>query len=150
MGNTKALSPLVAIVLLIAFVVAFVVLIVSAISLIAGGGKTCDKVAIDIGQEGTPKVCLNEETEKLQMAVKNTGSITIGGFTITATGESGTAEEDITTELIPELSDDYTVDYPKANGALTELTIVPLLGDEEKEGCEESAVSFTGGQILRC
>lgn len=150
MGDIKAMSPLVATVLLIAFVVAFVALIVSTISMLTGGRHTCDNVAIDVGRESTLTVCLNQETEMLHMAIKNTGSTAIDGFAVTAAGEAGTTEEELITTLNPEASDEYAVAYPTANGALQELTIVPLLGNEEKEACEESGITLAGSRISTC
>lgn len=144
------MSPLIATVLLIAFIAAFVALIVSAINMLTGGTHTCDRVAFDIGQEGAPTVCLNEETGTLHIAVKNTGSTAIDGFVITAAGEKGTAEEELPTELKPEASDEYAVAYPAANGAIQKLTVVPFLGNEEKEACEEFGIILAGSMISGC
>ncbi len=150
MGERKAMSPLIATVLLIAFIVAFTALIISAISLLTGGRHACDKTAISMGQEEAPTVCLDEATGQLHMAIKNTGSAAITGFAVTAAGETATVEEELAATLNKDASDEYTVSYPAANGALKELTIIPLLGKDEKEACKELAIKVAGGKIPRC
>lgn len=150
MGERKAMSPLIATVLLIAFAVAFTALIVSAVSLLAGGRQACDKAAISMGQEEAPTICLDEATGQLHMAIKNTGSAAITGFAVTAAGEKAAVEEEVAATLNKDASDEYTVTYPAENGALQELTIVPLLGEEEKEACGGSAITVAGGKISRC
>lgn len=150
MGERKAMSPLIATVLLIAFAVAILAFIVSAINMLTGGRHACDKVAISMGQEEAPTVCLDDETGQIQMAIKNTGSAAITGFTVTAAGETAIAEETVAATLNKDASDEYAIAYPATNGALQELTIVPLLGKEEKEACGGSAITVTGGKIPRC
>lgn len=150
MDERKAMSPLIATVLLIAFVVAFTALIVSAINMLAGGRQACDKAAISMGQEEAPTVCLDEATGQLHMAIKNTGSAAIAGFAVTAAGEIATVDEEVAATLNKDASDEYTVSYPAANGALKEFTIVPLLGKEEKEACSGSAITVAGEKIPRC
>ncbi len=150
MDEGKAMSPLVATVVLIAFAVAILAFITSAISMLTGSRNPCDRAAISMGQEEAPTVCLDEAAGQLHMAIKNTGSAAITGFAVTAAGENAAVEEEVAATLNKDASDEYSVSYPAANGALKELTIVPLLGKEEKEACGGSAITVAGGKIPRC
>lgn len=144
------MSPLIATVLLIAFAVAILAFITSAISMLTGGRQACDRAAISMGQEEAPTVCLNEETGQFHMAIQNTGSVAITGFAVTAAGENAAVEEELAATLNKGASDEYTVSYPAANGMLKEFTVVPLLGKEEKEACSESAITVAGSKVPRC
>ncbi len=147
MGDTKGLSPLIATVVFIAFVVAFLALIVSAIITMTGG-DACERVEIEIRDlNDLPTVC--RDTVNLKLVARNTGKTDIGGIRFIFTGSTGSTEEDVMTPLEKESDAEYTVGLPKELGRLTEITLIPL-GKDGEMVCEDSTVPLNMADITEC
>lgn len=146
MLRVKGLSPLIATVVFIAFIVSFVALFASwMFTHVTAEGK-CEKVEM-----ADVRLCIDRQANLLRMAVTNSGRTPLAGFSVNITEGGISSKKDIAEALGRGVAGEYSVDYAALKASPTGVTIIPLLADGKKTiPCAGLAVSVPGGDIREC
>jgi flagellin-like protein len=153
----KAVSPLIATVLLIAFAVALGAVVINWAG--QGMGVTpsksldkCSSVKIDLVKLGDSKgVCYTEgEQNMLRFTLKTEGSVPIAKFTLelyNSTQAGVNPYRSVLNEELPSNSKGFVYQYPSSVGNIVLLRITPMIveGKEEKElSCGSNSIEVNG------
>ncbi len=146
MSRVKGLSPLIATVVFIAFIVSFIALFASwMFTQVTAEGK-CEKAEMS-----DVRVCIDRQESLLRMAVTNSGRAPLAGFSVNITEGGVSSQNEIAEALGRGVAGEYSVDYAALKTSPTGVTIIPHLADGKKTiPCAGPAVSVPGGDITEC
>ena len=144
MPNKKGVSPLIATVLLIAFAVSLGAVLLTYMTTLG----SCGSVSIEIPTvEDEPQICYNENTNKLDFTLENSGRQDIEYLKLTITGALNVENIDERTAFPKSESGRVTIDYKKQYlGLLQKIKIIPVVieGDEEVICPSEKTLTVEG------
>lgn len=142
----KGLSPLIATVVFIAFIVSFIALFASwMFTQVTAEGK-CEKAEMS-----DVRVCIDSQESLLRMALTNSGRAPLAGFSVNITEGGVSSQNEIAEILGKGVIGEYSISYVARKGGPSSVAVIPLLADGKKTiPCEGSAVSVQGGDITEC
>lgn len=153
--SRKAVSPLIATVLLIAFAVALGAVVMnwgrgyvdSTTDFAQKKSDTEIRCSMDIGIKfiefnDEKQVCLDNGTDTINFTVQNTGTVTIHGVKIQAIGNSSIVDHDINTTMpIAGILKDHINYSLSGNGSLKQIRFTPMIKVEGvKVLCAQNAL----------
>lgn len=136
MSNKKAVSPLIATVLLIAFAVSLGAVLLTYMTSLG----ECGGVSIEIAElNENPQICYNSNTNKLDFTLENSGHEDIEYLKLTLTGALNVDNIDVDHPFPQSESDKVSIDYKFIYlGQLQKLKIIPVtLEDNEEVVCPD-------------
>lgn len=137
MQNKKAVSPLIATVLLIAFAVSLGAVLLTYMTSLG----TCGGVSIEIPKlNGKSQVCYNSNTNKLDFSIENSGREDLDSLKLTLTGTLNVDNADIDHPIAQSETGKISIDYKLVYlGKLEKLQIIPVvIEDDQKVICSSS------------
>ncbi len=146
--NKKAVSPLIATVLLIAFAVSLgAVLLTYMTSLGECGSVSIEVAAID----GNPQICYNSNNNKLEFTIENSGREDVEYLKLSLTGALNVDNVDVTRAISRSETEKMSVDYKMQYlGKLQKLKIMPVVLEDNEEVICPSEKSLTIEGIPDC
>jgi flagellin-like protein len=142
--HKKAVSPLIATVLLIAFAVSLGAVLLTYMTSLG----ECGSVSMEIAElEGEPLICFNSNTNKLEFTVENSGRQDIEYMKLTLTGALNVENIDANRAVPRSETEKVSVDYKMQYlGRLQKLKIIPVTieGDEEIICPSEKTLTIEG------
>lgn len=129
--HKKAVSPLIATVLLIAFAVSLGAVLLTYMTSLG----ECGGVSIEIAElEGEPLICYNSNTNKLDFTIENSGREDIEYLKLSLTGALNVDNVDVTRAIPRSETEKISVDYKMQYlGKLQKLKIVPVVFEDDDE-----------------
>ncbi len=144
MQNKKAVSPLIATVLLIAFAVSLGAVLLTYLTSFG----ECSGTEIEIPTlNSEPEVCYNTQTSKLEFTVENTGSEDIEYLKLALTGALSVENIEVERTIPQSDTEKISVDYKfQALGNIQKVKITPVVieGDEEIVCPSQKAITVEG------
>lgn len=131
MQNKKAVSPLIATVLLIAFAVSLGAVLLTYLTSFG----ECSGTEIEIPTvSGEPQVCYNTQTNKLEFTVENTGSESIEYLKLALTGALSVENIEVDRTIPRSDTEKISIDYKlQALGKIQKLKITPVVIEDNEE-----------------
>ncbi len=129
--HKKAVSPLIATVLLIAFAVSLGAVLLTYMTSLG----ECGGVSIEVAElEGESVVCFNSNTNKLDFTLENSGREDVEYLKLTLTGALNVDNTDVTRAIPRSETEKISVDYKMQYlGKLQKLKIVPVVIEDDEE-----------------
>ncbi len=149
-SNKKAMSPLIALIILVSIAVSLGVLVINIINLITAQEPNialCGDVDFNIKRfKDTYFLCV-EDGNRLSFVIENTGKKEIASFKISVVGSSKSYSKDLEANLAPgDLLDKRQSPLPYGLvGILYEVKILPYIrleGSDKLFACTEKAKSY--------
>ncbi len=131
MQNKKAVSPLIATVLLIAFAVSLGAVLLTYLTSFGACSGTEIKIPT---LSNEPQVCYNTQTNKLEFTVENTGSENVEYLKLALTGALSVENIEVERTVPQSDAEKISIDYKfQALGKIQKLKITPVVieGNEE-------------------
>lgn len=131
MVNKKGVSPLIATVLLIAFAVSLGAVLLTYMTSLG----ECGSVSIEIPLlEGTPEICYNTNTQKLEFTIENSGREDIEYLKLTLTGMVDVDNMDVEHTVPHSETERISIDYKRLSiGKLQKVKIIPVVIEDNEE-----------------
>ncbi len=131
MQNKKAVSPLIATVLLIAFAVSLGAVLLTYLTSFG----SCNAVSVEIARlEDEPQVCYNSNTNKLEFMLENSGRQDVESLKLTLTGALNVENVDVMQAVPQSEIEKISLDYKKQYlGILQKLKITPVVIEDDEE-----------------
>lgn len=134
MQNKKAVSPLIATVLLIAFAVSLGAVLLTYLTSLG----ECGGVSIEIPKlNEKPQICYNSNTNKLDFSIENSGREDVDSLKLTLTGALNVDNADVDHPIAQSETGKVSIDYKFVYlGKLEKLKITPVvIEDDQKTIC---------------
>ncbi len=146
--HKKAVSPLIATVLLIAFAVSLGAVLLTYMTSLG----ECGGVSIEIAElDGKPLICYNSNTNKLDFTVENSGREDVEYLKLSLTGALNVDNVDVTRAIPRSETEKISVDYKMQYlGKIQKLKIIPVVIEDEEEVICPSEKSLNIEGIPEC
>jgi len=146
--HKKAVSPLIATVLLIAFAVSLGAVLLTYMTSLG----ECGSVSIEITtMDGNPQICYNSNSNKLEFTIENSGREDVEYLKLSLTGALNVDNVDVTRAIPRSETEKISVDYKMQYlGRLQKLKIIPVVLEGNEEVICPSEKSLTIEGIPEC
>ncbi len=127
----KAVSPLIATVLLIAFAVSLGAVLLTYMTSLG----ECGSVSIEISKmNDEPVICFNSNSNKLEFTIENSGREDVEYMKLTLTGALNVDNVDVSRAVPKSETEKIAVDYKMQSlGRLQKLKITPVVIEDDEE-----------------
>ncbi len=127
--SKKAVSPLIATVLLIAFAVALGAVVMTY----SGSLGECGSVSIQITETSSvPDICFNQDTSHLEFILENGAKEELQGVKVTIQGTIDILNDDINEIVGVSETKKITVAYPEtSHGSISKIKIIPYIAESD-------------------
>ncbi len=148
MGNKKAVSPLIATVLLIAFAVSLGAVLLTYMTTLG----ECGGVSIEITTlDDKPQICYNSNNNQLMFTLENSGREDIEYLKLTLTGALNVENVDELTSIGRSEVSKVEINYKKQHlGILQKLKIIPVVQENSNDVICGNERSLTIEGIPEC
>lgn len=148
MANKKAVSPLIATVLLIAFAVSLGAVLLTYLTSLG----ECGSVSIEIPKlEDTPQICYNSNTNKLDFTLENSGREDIDSLKLTLTGALNVENLDVDHAIPHAETEKISIDYKFLSlGKIQQVKIIPVVIEDNEEVVCPTEKTLTVEGIPEC
>lgn len=146
--NNKAVSPLIATVLLIAFAVSLGAVLLTYMTSLG----ECGSVSIEVATiDGNPQICYNSNSNKLEFTIENSGREDVEYLKLSLTGALNVDNVDVMRAISRSETEKMSVDYKlQYLGKLQKLKIMPVVLEDNEEVICPSEKSLTIEGIPDC
>ncbi len=146
MVNKKAISPLIATLLLIAFTVALGVMIMNFGKNIVDDYGDCKSIQVEL-DDAPGSVCYLQDTSELSFTIVNKGKTDVSSFTIKTTNLDEHGEDRVKEFNVPDsaikASETVSKTYPYSKPSSLKLEFIPkILKKNQEEKCLAQAITI--------
>lgn len=146
--NKKAVSPLIATILLIAFAVSLGAVLLTYLTSFGSCSATSIKIATI---EDESQVCYNSNSNKLEFMLENSGRQDVESLKLTLTGALNVENVDVLQAVPRSETEKVSLDYKKQYlGVLQKLKITPVVIEDEEEVICPTDKSLTIENVPEC
>ncbi|MFA6888878.1 MAG: archaellin/type IV pilin N-terminal domain-containing protein [Candidatus Woesearchaeota archaeon] len=146
--NKKAVSPLIATVLLIAFAVSLGAVLLTYMTSLG----ECGSMSIEIASsEGNPQICYNSNSNKLEFTIENSGRQDVEYLKLSLTGALNVDNVDVSRAIPRSETEKISVDYKMQSlGKLQKVKMIPVVLENTEEIICPSEKGLTIEGIPEC